>query len=41
MAWGDDFKAVTILRLKTGHGDSSAGVGGTSIKISGYIRQET
>ena len=41
LAWGAVGEAVAKVGLKTGHGDSSAGIGGTSIKISGYIRHET
>ena len=41
MPWGAKHEAVTIRGSQTGHGDSSAGIGGMIIKISVNILQET
>ena len=41
MSGGAKHEAVTIRRSQTGHGDSSAGIGGMFIKISVSILQET
>ena len=38
---GAKHEVVTIRGFKTGHGDSSAGIGGMIIKISVNILQET